>query len=126
MAYFGTGKNIEMGDYSQLGINCKVEEDLVLCDYVLMGPNVVIFSSSHEYKNPDVPIMLQGGIERKPVVIGNDVWIGTRVIIMPGVHIGNHVIIGANSVVTHDIPDYSVAAGSPARVVWKRKEEVRS
>ena len=74
----------------------------------------------------DVPIMLQGGIERKLVVIGNDVWIGTRVIIMPGVHIGNHVIIGANSVVTHDIPDYSVAAGSPARVVRKRKEEVRS
>ena len=126
MAYFGTGKNIEMGDYSQLGINCKVEEDLVLGDYVLMGPDVVIFSSSHEYKNPDVPIMLQGGIERKPVVIGNDVWIGTRVIIMPGVHIGNHVIIGANSVVTHDIPDYSVAAGSPARVVRNRKEEVRS
>ena len=126
MAYFGTGKNIEMGDYSQLGINCKVEEDLVLGDYVLMGPDVVIFSSSHEYKNLDVPIMLQGGIERKPVVIGNDVWIGTRVIIMPGVHIGNHVIIGANSVVTHDIPDYSVAAGSPARVVRNRKEEVRS
>lgn len=60
------------------------------------------------------------------MVIGNDVWIGTRVIIMPGVHIGNHVIIGANSVVTHDIPDYSVAPGSPARVVRNRKEEVRS
>lgn len=42
---------------------------------------------------------------------------------MPGVHIGDHVIIGANSVVTHDIPDYSVAAGSPARVVRKRKDE---
>ena len=122
MAYFGTGKNIEIGDYSQLGINCKVEEDLVLGDYVLMGPDVIIYSSSHEYKDPDVPVILQGGVERRPVVIGNDVWIGTRVIIMPGVHIGNHVIIGANSVVTHDIPDYSVAAGSPARVVRNRKE----
>lgn len=122
MAYFGTGKNIEIGDCSQLGINCKVEEDLIMGDYVLMGPDVVIFSSSHEYKNPDVPIMLQGGVERRPVVIGNDVWIGTRVIIMPGVHIGDHVIIGANSVVTHNIPDYSVAAGSPARVVRKRKD----
>ena len=55
--------------------------------------------------------------------MGNDVWIGTRVIIMPGVHIGDHVIIGANSVVTHDVPSYSVVAGSPARVVRKRKDE---
>ena len=61
MAYFGTGKNIEIGDYSQLGINCKVEEDLVLGDYVLMGPDVIIYSSSHEYKDPDVPVILQGG-----------------------------------------------------------------
>lgn len=58
---------------------------------------------------------------RRPVVIGNDVWIGTRVIIMPGVHVGNHVIIGANSVVTHDVPDYSVVAGCPAKIVRKRK-----
>lgn len=65
MAYFGTGKNIEIGDYSQLGINCKVEEDLVLGDYVLMGPDVVIFSSSHEYKNPEVPVILQGGGREK-------------------------------------------------------------
>lgn len=54
-------------------------------------------------------------------MIGNDVWIGTRVIIMPGVHVGNHVIIGANSVVTHDVPDYSVVAGCPAKIVRKRK-----
>ena len=123
MAYFGTGKNIEMGDYSQLGINCKVEEDLVLGAHVLMGPDVIIYSSSHEYKDPDIPVMFQGGGERRPVIIGNDVWIGTRVIIMPGVHIGNHVIIGANSVVTHDVPDYSVVAGSPARIVRRRNEK---
>ncbi len=121
MAYFGSGKNIEMDDYSQLGINCKVEEDLVMGDNVLMGPDVIIYSSSHEYKDPDIPVMFQGGIERRPVIIGNDVWIGTRVIIMPGVHIGNHVIIGANSVVTHDVPDYVVIAGCPARVMKNRK-----
>ena len=65
MAYFGTGKNIEIGDYSQLGINCKVEEDLILGDYVLMGPDVIIYSSSHEYKDPDVPVILQGGGREK-------------------------------------------------------------
>jgi len=120
MAYFGKGNHIRMGKMSQLGINCKVPDDLVMGDYCLMGPDVIIWSSSHEYKDPDVPVMLQGGVPIKPVILGNDVWIGARSIILPGVHIGNHVIIGANSVVTHDIPDYSVAAGSPAKIVRNR------
>lgn len=119
-AYFGDGKNIVMGDYSQLGINCKVENDLVMGDYVLMGPEVVIYSSSHEYKNVDVPIMLQGTKEIKPVQIGNDVWIGLRSVIMPGVKIGNHVIIGAGSVVTKDIPDYAIVGGVPAKIIKYR------
>ncbi len=122
-AYFGDGKNIQMGNYSQLGINCKVENDLVLGDYVLMGPDVIIYSSSHEYSDIEVPVMFQGGKLRKSVTIGNDVWIGTRCIIMPGVTIGNHVIIGANSVVTHDIPDYAVACGAPAKIVKYRNKK---
>lgn len=120
MAYFGTGASIIIGNKSQLGINCKVEEDLVMGDYVLMGPDVIIYSSSHEYRNSDIPVMLQGGKVRKPVIIGDDVWLGTRSIIMPGVHIGNHVIIGAGAVVTHDIPDYAVAGGVPAKVIYYR------
>ena len=121
MAYFGDGLNIEIGDFSQLGINCKVENDLILGKYVLMGPDVIIYSSSHEYSNPEVPVMMQGAKERKRVVIGDDVWIGTRVIIMPGTQIGNHVIIGSNAVVTHDIPDYAIVAGIPARIIKHRK-----
>lgn len=122
MAYFGDGSQIEIGNNSQLGINCKVENDLILGDYVLMGPDVIIYSSSHEYCNPDIPVMLQGGKEKRPVVVGNDVWFGTRSVVMPGCKIGNHVIIGANSVVTHDIPDYAVVAGAPARIIRFRKE----
>ncbi|MBR3133121.1 MAG: acetyltransferase [Clostridia bacterium] len=121
-AYFGDGINIEIDDYSQLGINCKVDNDLIMGKYVLMGPDVVIFSTSHEYKDINIPMMNQGGKERKKVIVGDDVWIGTRVIILPGVKIGNHVIIGAGSIVTHDIPDYSVAVGSPARVVRDRRK----
>ena len=121
-AYFGNGKNIVMGNYSQLGINCKVENDLVMGDYVLMGPEVVIYSSSHEYKDLYTPIMLQGSKEIKPVVIGNDVWIGLRSVIMPGVKIGNHVIVGAGSVVTKDIPDYAVVGGAPAKIIRYRNQ----
>lgn len=116
-AYFGDGRNIVMGDYSQLGINCKVENDLVMGEYVLMGPDVVIYSSMHAYEDLDTPIMMQGSKKIEPVTIGNDVWIGLRVVIMPGVKIGDHVIIGSGAVVTHDIPDYAVVGGVPARVI---------
>lgn len=119
-AYFGKGSNIIMGHHSQLGIDCKVEEDLIIGDYVLMGPDIIIFSSEHEFSSLQVPIMFQGAKEKKPVIIGNDVWIGARVIIMPGVKIGNHCIIGANSVVTKDIPNYAIVAGSPAKIIKYR------
>ena len=106
-----------MGDYSQLGINCKVENDLVMGDYVLMGPDVVIYSSMHAYEDLNTPIMMQGAKKIEPVIIGSDVWIGLRAVIMPGVKIGDHVIIGSGAVVTHDIPDYAVVGGVPARVI---------
>lgn len=76
-AYFGDGRNVVMGDYSQLGINCKVENDLVMGDYVLMGPEVVIYSSMHADDDLNIPIMMQGAKEIKPVIIENDVWVGT-------------------------------------------------
>ena len=58
----------------------------------------------------------QGFTDPKPIVIGDDVWIGRRVMVMPGVHIGSHCIIGAGAIVTKDIPDWAIAAGSPAVV----------
>lgn len=125
-AYFGDGRNIVMGKYSQLGINCKVENDLVMGDYVLMGPEVVIYSSSHAYSSLEIPIMMQGGKEIKPVHIGNDVWIGLRSVIMPGVTIGNHVIIGSGAVVTKDIPDYAVVGGVPAKIIKFRNESEKA
>lgn len=122
-AYFGNGFNIKIGYESQLGRNCRVENDLVLGDNVIMGPDVVIFSSSHEFGRLDVPINVQGQTEINPVVIGDDVWIGTRVVIMPGVRIGDHAIIGANAVVTKDIPPYAIVGGVPAKIIRYRNEE---
>ena len=55
------------------------------------------------------------------MIIGNDVWIGSRVTILPGVKIGNHVIIGASAVVTKDVPDYAIVGGNPARILKMRK-----
>ena len=111
-----------MGRESQLGINSKVENDLVMGDYVLMGPDVVIYSSMHSYDNIEKPIMHQGAKTIKPVTIGNDVWIGLRAIIMPGCHIGDHVIIGSGAVVTKDVPDYAVVGGVPAKIIRFRNK----
>ena len=87
----------------------------------MMGPECYIYTRSHSFDRTDIPMMEQGYGEVKPVVIGNDVWIGSRVTIMPGVHIGNGVIIGASAVVTKDVPDYAVVGGSPAKTLKMRK-----
>ena len=82
----------------------------------MMGPDVVILTHTHKIADITIPMGLQGS-EVKPVTIGNDVWIGMRSIIMPGVTIGEGAVIGAGSVVTKNIPPYSIAVGTPAKVI---------
>jgi maltose O-acetyltransferase len=119
-AYFGTGSSLIIGHRSQLGENLKAEGDLNLGDDVVMGPDVVMLSSSHAFDRLDLPINQQGARPRRPIVIGNDVWIGTRVIILPGIKIGDHAIVGAGSVVTKDVPALAIVAGNPAKFIRSR------
>ena len=116
-AYFGTGNEMVVGDRSQLGENLKSESDITLGHDVLMGPDVVMMSSGHAFHRLDIPINQQGALPRRPIVIGNDVWIGTRVIILPGIQVGDHAIIGAGSVVTKNVPPLAIVAGNPAKVI---------
>jgi len=130
VAYCGKEVNIErgahftpglsIGDRSGAGINCELNGPITIGRDVMMGPEVVVYTSGHEFNATDIPMMDQGPTETKPVVIGNDVWIGRRAIIMPGVTIGDGCVIGAGAVVTKDIPPYSVAVGVPAKVVKSR------
>ena len=87
-AFFGDGRNIRIGDYSGLGINCRLYGPVSLGKHVMMGPDVIIITSNHKSDRLDIPMTAQGGTGPDPVVIGDDVWIGTRVIILPGVTIG--------------------------------------
>lgn len=119
-ADFGTGKGIILGDRSGIGVNCKVRGPLKMGNDIMMGPDVVILTHGHEYKDVSVTMNKQGHFV-KQVEIGNDVWIGTRTVIMPGVKIGNGVIIGANAVVTKDVPDYAIVGGVPAKVIKYRR-----
>jgi maltose O-acetyltransferase len=119
-AYFGAGSGIVVGDRAQVGDNSRIGPCTKIGNDVLMGPDVVIMTTSHAFEDPDIPINQQGARAISPVEIGDDVWIGTRVIILPGVKIGRGAVIGAGSIVTKSIPAYAIAAGVPARVVKSR------
>ena len=114
------GPRVVIGDYSGIGVNALIADEVYIGNYVMMGPDCIIYSNNHDFSDINTPMMFQGKTKQCPVHIGNDVWIGSRVTIMPGVTIGNGVVIGASAVVTKDIPDYAVAAGVPARVVKYR------
>lgn len=117
---FGTGVNLRLGDHSSINKKCWVSNDTVIGRDVMMGPEVVILSSSHNHENTTIPMRQQGAPDRRPVVIGDDVWIGTRAIILRGVRVGDHSIVAAGAVVTKDVPDWSVVGGNPAKVIGSR------
>lgn len=87
---------------------------------VLIGPECIIHSANHRFDRTDIPIRSQG-YEKATVVIEDDCWLGANVTVLPGVRIGKGSVVGAGSVITHDIPPYSVAVGNPARVLKSRK-----
>ena len=100
---------------------------IIIGDNLLTGPYVLITDNSHgcscldelDIRPHNRPLYSRGA-----VIIGNNVWIGEKASIMPGVHIGDGAIIAANSVVTHDVPAYSIAAGCPAKVIKERNSLV--
>lgn len=114
---------VSINDYSGIGVNCEMNGPVTIGKYVNMGPEVIVYTRNHSSKRTDIIMQNQGYNVVKPVLICDDVWIGRRVIILPGVTIGKGAVIGAGSVVSKDIPPYSIAVGNPARVVKHRKDE---
>lgn len=112
---------VELGDNSGIGVNAFIPGKVIIGNDVMMGQNCTIYSRNHRFDDTTVPIRTQGYFEEKPVYIGDDVWIGGDVTILPGVKIGDHAIIGACSVVTKDIPEWAIAVGNPAAVKKFRK-----
>ena len=115
------GKNIEVGNHFFANFNLTIlDENLVTFgDHVYIGPNCSFFTPLHpldvEQRNRNIQSAL-------PIHVGNNVWFGGNVTVLPGVTIGNNVTIGAGSVVTHDIPADVLAAGNPCKVIRKLKE----
>lgn len=124
--YVDYGKNIYFGNNCEVNMNCTFLDDnkIIIGDNALIAPNVQIYTAFHPTNSKDRfgEKKLDGSFEfcktiTAPVVIGNDVWICGGVIILPGVTIGDNVVIGAGSVVTKDIPSNTIAYGNPCSVV---------
>ena len=113
--------DLVVGDNSGVGIDAEMNGPITIGKDVMMGPEVIVYTSSHAHSRTDISMMKQGFEEPRPVTIGNDVWIGRRAMIMPGVTIGDGCIIAAGAVVTRSTPPYTIIAGVPAKVVKSRK-----
>ncbi len=118
---FGKGFDVEMGDFSGLGRRCRIPNNTIIGRFVMMAPEVYVSGGNHRSSRTDIPMCLQGSEDTLPTVIGDDVWIGMRAIIVNGIKIGNGAILSAGCVVTKDIPEYTVVGGVPARVIKSRK-----
>jgi len=106
---------IEIGDNSGIGVDCRIAEQVSIGNRVMMGPECIIFTRNHKFNRHKKAYSGYTKVEK--VVIEDKVWIGARCIILPGVTIGEGATIGAGSVVSKDVPPYTVVAGNPASVV---------
>ena len=116
------GKHIEVGKNFFANYNCTILDvaKVKFGDNCMLAPNVSIYTAGHPVHPMARNAMYEYG---KEVTVGNNVWIGGSTVILPGVHIGDNVVIGAGSVVTKDIPDWSIAVGNPCRVIRKITDE---
>ena len=112
---------LKIGNHSGVGSNGHVCGEITIGDNVLIAPDVIMYTINHRFRDASKTIISQGSLPEEPIIIGNDVWIGRRVMIMPGVHIGDGAVIGAGSVVAKDIPPYTIAVGSPIQFKGTRE-----
>ena len=113
---------LRVGEHSFFGPYCVLDvlDEVTIGDHCLFGPGCLVVDHNHGME-PDRDMHGQPCVARK-VKIGRDVWCGAHVVILPGVTIGDGAVVGANAVVTKDIPPRAIAVGNPARVIGTRDE----
>lgn len=121
-AFFGEGSKIEIGNNSGIGVDCWLQGEVIIGNNVMMGPEVLIFTQNHQFARIDIPMIKQGHMSPRPVIIGDDVWIGARCILLPGVTIGKGAVLGAGAVVTKNVPDWAIVGGNPAKIIRYRDQ----
>lgn len=123
-AVFSNAERIIIGDRVRIGSRCHIWAGpgcgrIRIGDDVLFGPEVMVTAASYDYNNGS-PVTDQPMTERD-IEIGNDVWLATRAVILPGARIGNGAVVAAGAVVKGEVPPFAIVAGSPARIVGQRE-----
>lgn len=116
--YCDYGYNVEIGEDFYANVNCVILDEAAVRfgDHVYIAPNCGFYTAGHPF---DVELRNRGLEYARPITVGNNVWIGAQVCVLPGVTIGDNCVIGAGSVVNRDIPAGSLAVGNPCRVIRK-------
>jgi acetyltransferase-like isoleucine patch superfamily enzyme len=108
--------DVEIGNDTLIGIGNVIIGPVLIGNNIIIAQHVVISGLNHEYESIELPISKQP-VNKKQIVIDDDCWIGANVVITSGVRIGKHSVIAAGSIVTKDVPSFSIAAGNPARII---------
>ena len=108
--------DVTIGDNTRIGIHSTIIGPVCIGHHVNLAQGIVVTALNHQFGNTALRVDQQG-ISTKPVVIGDDVWIGANSVILPGVTIGSHCVVAAGAVVTKDVPDHTLVGGVPAKVI---------
>jgi len=110
---------ISIGGGTLINLNVMVAavDEVTIGEHCMIANGCLITDGNHRFDDPEKPVPWQGFTSKGPVTIGDNVWLGANVVVTNGVTIGRRSVIGANSVVVTDIPEFSIAAGAPARVL---------
>jgi maltose O-acetyltransferase len=120
--YIGNGAKIHVGTRSAINAWSRIEaaDHIYIGSNVDIGPQVIIYTSDHEFRRRDL-LVQQQGFSFAPVTIGNDVYVGARVVIKKGVTVADGAVVGSGAIVTRDVPPYAIVGGVPARVIGQRE-----
>ncbi|MDT7833449.1 acyltransferase [Flavobacteriaceae bacterium S356] len=118
--YIGSGKNIEIGNFCRINEQTRLS-NVKIGNHVMVARETIFLGMSHRHDSTDIPMERQGTEVMQQSIIEDDVWIGARVVVMPGVHIKKGCIIASSAVVTKDTEEYGVYGGVPAKLIKKRK-----
>ena len=108
--------DVTIGHHTRIGIHCTIIGPVCIGNHVNLAQGIVVTALNHNFEDTAKRIDEQG-VDTKPVIIGDDVWIGANSVILPGVTIGNHCVVAAGAVVTKDVPDNTIVGGVPAQVL---------
>ncbi|MCP3908832.1 MAG: sugar O-acetyltransferase, partial [Oceanicoccus sp.] len=113
-------RNVTIGNNVSININCTLQAHapITIGDFTLIAANCLVITANHDLEKRGLDAFYT--LEKRAVAIGSECWLGTGVIVLPGVTIGDATVVGAGSVVTHDLPSDKICVGVPARPVRNR------